>query len=58
MQKQKRRHSSAVMSKNMKLTKGFDLDKENGVSPINFDENYMMFGGDKYKEVIPIITPE
>ena len=37
----------------MDLAQGIEMekDKENHVSPINFDENYLMFGGDKYKKV-------
>ena len=53
MQNMKRRHSSAIIHSNMDLAQGIEMekDKENHVSPINFDENYLMFGGDKYKKV-------
>jgi len=61
MQQQRRRSSSVQTIRNVMLTTSFNLmsEKEEGVSPMNFDENYLMFGGDKYKKVgmhIKIVT--
>mmetsp|Transcript_26882 Transcript_26882/g.23731 ORF Transcript_26882/g.23731 Transcript_26882/m.23731 type:complete len:135 (+) Transcript_26882:337-741(+) len=49
----KRRHSSAIIHKNLILSNGANPWKEkedDSVSPLNFDENYLMFGGDKYNK--------
>ena len=53
MQQLRRRSSSVQTRRNIMLTTSFNqgTEKEEGVSPMNFDENYLMFGGDKYKKV-------
>ena len=50
-----RRNSSGAFSQNKEsLAKSVNIqkDKSDGVSPLDFDENYLMFGGDKYIKVL------
>lgn len=48
-----RRNSSTKTHRNIKLNFSYNhqTEKENEVNPLNFDENYLMFGRDKYKKV-------
>lgn len=56
MQEMKRKSSSVQTHRNIMLftSMNHQNEKENEVSPMNFDENYLMFGGEKYTKVIPI----
>lgn len=54
----RKENSSPFTQRNELLVGSLSVQKQKSdeVSPYNFDENYMMFGGDKYKEVNHIVN--
>jgi len=56
MVEEKKRRASAIPNREMILEYALVAEKEEEVSAGNFDENYMMFGGDHYMKVHLLFT--